>query len=262
MRKLLMGTVGLVALITVTPAFAADVAVPSYNKAPAMIAAVYDWGGFYGGFNAGGGSSQNCWSATEFSFLGTKFTVPATPEGCHTATGALAGGQVGYRIQNGGFVFGVEALGDWAGLRGSNPSSPMAFGAAQTNQTKINALGLFTAQAGFALNNILFYINGGAAVTNSKYNGINSATGALIDQASDTRVGATVGTGIEFAFAANWSAAVEYDHLFMGTSANSFTSANPLTAGAFSRTDNIRQDFDLVTARINYRWGGPGISKY
>jgi outer membrane immunogenic protein len=27
-------------------------------------------------------------------------------------------------------------------------------------------------------------------------------------------------------------------------------------------SDRIRQDVDLVTARLNYRFGGPAISKY
>ena len=32
--------------------------------------------------------------------------------------------------------------------------------------------------------------------------------------------------------------------------------------GALVRTDRIGQDVDLVTARINYRFGGPVIAKY
>ena len=33
-------------------------------------------------------------------------------------------------------------------------------------------------------------------------------------------------------------------------------------AGTLFGTDNISQDVDLVTARINYRWGGPAIARY
>ena len=61
------------------------------------------------------------------------------------------------------------------------------------------------------------------------------------------------------ASASNWSVGVEYDHLFMGNRSVSFT--DPAT-GLFLGTDSIRQDVDLVTARVNYRWGGPAISKY
>jgi outer membrane immunogenic protein len=30
----------------------------------------------------------------------------------------------------------------------------------------------------------------------------------------------------------------------------------------FNGTDRVRQDVDLVTARVNYRWGGPVVPKY
>ena len=70
--------------------------------------------------------------------------------------------------------------------------------------------------------------------------------------------GGTVGAGIEVGFAPNWSVAFEYDHLFMGNHNITF----PATAIAVSRADNIRQDVDLATVRVNYRWGGPVIAKY
>ncbi len=92
-------------------------------------------------------------------------------------------------------------------------------------------------------------------------------TGALFDSASETRWGGVVGTGLEFGFAPNWSVAVEYDHLFMGNRDIITTSAGVLAripAGSIFRTDSIRQDVDIVTARINYRfnWGGPAVPRY
>jgi hypothetical protein len=33
-------------------------------------------------------------------------------------------------------------------------------------------------------------------------------------------------------------------------------------AGSIFRTDSIRQDVDMVTARINYRFGGPAVGRY
>jgi outer membrane immunogenic protein len=33
-------------------------------------------------------------------------------------------------------------------------------------------------------------------------------------------------------------------------------------AGAFGGTDRIRQHVDLVTVRVNYRFGGPVIARY
>jgi outer membrane immunogenic protein len=68
-----------------------------------------------------------------------------------------------------------------------------------------------------------------------------------------------VGAGLEVGFAPNWSAAIEYDHLFMGTTTDNLTAANG--TGLFA-TDAIRQNVDLVTARINYKFGGPVVARY
>jgi outer membrane immunogenic protein len=64
--------------------------------------------------------------------------------GCHDATGGIAGGQIGYRWQATNWVFGVEAQGDWADLKGSNTSAIGTFGGLPfLNQTKIDSIGLF-----------------------------------------------------------------------------------------------------------------------
>jgi outer membrane immunogenic protein len=254
MKKFLLGAVGFVALISAAPASAADLAARPYTKAPPMIAAIYDWSGFYIGANGGWASSRNCWDLTNILGLAV---APAAAEGCHDATGGIVGGQVGYRWQSSAWVFGIEAQGDWADLRGSNTS--VFFGPPTTNRSTIDALGLFTGQVGYAWNNVLWYVKGGAAVTHDKYEGL--AGGVVFDRATETRWGGAVGTGLEFGFAPNWSVGVEYDHLFMGHRNLSFTSVAP-PVGINSRNDSIRQDVDMVTARINYRWGGPVISKY
>ena len=181
---------------------------------------------------------------------------PAFREGCHDATGGVVGGQLGYRWQAGGWVFGVEAQGDWANLKGSNAS--LFFAPGVTNRTKVDALGLFTGQVGYAWNNVLWYVKGGAAVTDDKYTG--QIAGVTVDTANETRWGGTVGTGVELSFAPNWSVAFEYDHLFMGN--RNVTLTNVGVGGGLSRIDNIRQDVDMGTVRVNYRWGGPVIAKY
>jgi outer membrane immunogenic protein len=255
MKKFLLGAVGLVALSFAAPASAADLAARPYTKAPAMIAALYDWSGFYVGANGGWGTSHNCYTNTAVGGV----AVPAAAEGCHDATGGTAGGQIGYRWQSGAFVYGLEAQGNWADLRGSNPSLA-AFGAT-TNRTRLDAFGLFTGQIGYAWNNVLLYAKGGAAVTDNKYEGLLTGTGTVIDRATATRWGGTVGAGVEYGFGSNWSAAVEYDHLFMGKHNYAFTTVFPF-AGVNTRNDDVRQDADLVTVRVNYRWGGPVVGKY
>ena len=85
----------------------------------------------------------------------------------------------------------------------------------------------------------------------------------MFDRANETRWGGVVGTGLEFSFTPNWSFAVEYDHLFMGTrEINLYGTGIAAFAGELSRTDRIRQDVDMVTARVNFRLGGPSVAKY
>jgi len=244
---------------------AADLPARVYTKAPPVIAPIYNWGGFYIGLNGGGASSHNCWTGG--------VPVPAGL-GCHDATGGLAGGQIGYRWQATNWVFGIEAQGDWANLKGSNTSAIGAFGGVPfANQTKIDSIGLFTGQIGYAWNNVLAYLKGGAALTHDKYAGISNTTvaaigggvgvgpGGTFSQASQTRWGGVIGVGIEFGFASQWSVAVEYDHLFMGTHNLNFV-AVPEFGGGFLYTDGIKQDVDMVTVRVNYTFGGPVVAKY
>src|SRR5213080_2046163 len=200
MKKVFLSTVALIAFAA--PAAAADLAARPYTKAPpAPVAVVYDWSGFYIGANGGWGSSHKCWD----------FVTPAgafiAAEGCHDATGGTAGGQIGYRWQASSWVFGIEGQGNWADFKGDNIST--IFG--DRNRSRIDAFGLLTGQVGYAWNNVLLYVKGGAAVTGDKYDIFTAPGGVLLASANETRWGGAVGGGFEFGFAPNWSAGFEYD---------------------------------------------------
>src|SRR5215212_209311 len=256
MKKFLLGTVALVALGMAAPAYAADLAPRPYTKAAPlpMMAAIYDWSGFYIGINGGGGWSHKCWDVINDGFG----IIPASAQGCHDATGGTVGGQIGYRWQASSWVFGLEAQGNWADFKGSNTSLLFPL---NRNESRIDAFGLFTGQIGYAWNNALLYVKGGAAVTDDHYRVHDIPTGFQTDRANETRWGGVVGSGIEFGFAPNWSVGFEYDHLFMGDR-NIDTFGVP--SGLFSGTDRIRQDVDLATVRLNYRFGGfgPVVPRY
>ncbi len=241
-------------------ASAADLAARPYTKAPTpVVAAAYDWSGFYLGLNGGGAWSRKCWDLAPQT-INLNFIPPFTvggPEGCHDVSGPTAGGQIGYRWQVSNWVFGLEAMGNWADLSGSNTSLVLP---GATNRTRIDAIGLFTGHIGHSWKNFLLYVKGGVAVTSDRYEGIQTATGIVFDRATETRWGAAVGIGGEYSFTRNWSIALEYDHLFMGSRDVTFYST--VAPFGFSRRDRIRQDVDMVTARINYRFGGPVVAKY
>jgi outer membrane immunogenic protein len=241
MKKFLLGTVGLLALGIAAPASAADLAARPYTKAPPVyVAPIYDWSGFYIGGNGGWGQVRNC-----VDFLGVT-------DGCRERSGGLVGGQLGYRWQASQWVFGLEAQGDWADLSNQRVSliNPLF-----STRTKTDGIGLFTGQIGYAWNASLLYVKGGAAVTSTRFSILSTITDSELAAASATRWGGTVGVGWEYGFAPNWSAGIEYDHLFMGDSNNSF-SVNAVPAAFLN--DRISQDVDMVTLRINYKFGGYG----
>ena len=241
MKKFLMGTVGVIALGMGAPASAADMAVKARPMAPLPV--IYDWSGFYIGANGGWGQSRNCWD-----FVTVAGVVVA--DGCSDRSGGLIGGQLGYRWQSGGWVFGLEAQGDWADLSNTRLSF---INPAFSTRVRTDGIGLFTGQIGYAWNAALLYVKGGAAVTSNSFDILTTLGGVSVASASATRWGGAIGVGLEYGFAPNWSVGVEYDHLFMGDANNSFSVANPIVAGALNR---INQDIDMVTLRINYRFGG------
>jgi outer membrane immunogenic protein len=245
MKKFLLGAVGLIALGMAAPASAADLAARPYTKAPPPVVAIYDWTGFYIGANGGWAQSRNC-----VDFVTVTGAIIA--DACRDRSGGVVGGQIGYRWQANQWVFGLEAQGDWADLSNTRTS---LINPAFSTRVKTDGIGLFTGQIGYAWNASLFYVKGGAAVTSNRFSILDTLTGFEFASASSTRWGGTVGVGWEYGFVPNWSAGIEYDHLFMGNANNSFSVVNPIVAGALNR---IRQDVDMVTVRVNYRFGGYG----
>jgi outer membrane immunogenic protein len=246
MKKILLLTAVMVALLT--PSWVAQAAdLPQAMPAaapPVVMPYVYDWTGFYIGGNAGYGSSRDCWG--NFAGLPT--------EGCSTQSGGLVGGQGGYRWQMGSVVFGVEAEGDWTNMRGSIASVLVPGG---TDSAKVTSVGLFTGQIGYAWNAALLYLKGGAALTNNNFL-VSNAGGVGLYYLSSDRWGASVGVGFEYGFAPNWSAGLEYDHLFMGNANTSFS----CYAGCAAALNTISQSVDMVTVRVNYKFGGPVVARY
>ena len=93
-------------------------------------------------------------------------------------------------------------------------------------------------------------------MTSNRFTIRDDLFGVDLASASATRWGGVVGVGFEYGFAPNWSVGLEYDHLFMGDANNSFTGL-PVFAACFANS-RITQDVDMVTLRINYRFGGYG----
>jgi outer membrane immunogenic protein len=239
-KKLLFATVSVIA-ISATSAYAADMAVKA--PPPPPLPAVYDWSGFYVGVNGGGGWSSNDWLSLTAPVIGQSV-------GSNTGSGGVAGGQFGWRTQAGSLVWGVDFMGDWANIKGSNTD---LINNTFVDTNTMQHFGIFSATAGWAMNNVLVYVKGGGAWTGNAYRTASTTTAST---ATDTRWGGALGAGLEYGLTANWTIAVEYDHLFMGSVDNTYSGTG---GGGVVRNT---QDADLVTARINYKFGGPVVARY
>jgi outer membrane immunogenic protein len=65
---------------------------------------------------------------------------------------------------------------------------------------------------------------------------------------------------LQYGLTPNIILGVDYQHAFMGT--KSITFLPNVALPVISRMENIRQDVDVVTARLSYKFGGPVVAKY
>lgn len=205
--KTLIATLG-VALLSTTCVYAADLA-PQPVEPEAPILAPFSWTGFYVGADAGyaWGKSKwrNNWSSAEP--LG-----PNQQYFDYDPDGAVLGGHVGYNYQfDGGFVVGAEidAAGSW--MKGDNVELQDPNGTinpAYSGNSKVQFQGSGRLRLGYAYDRFLPYITGGVAVAHYKYGWDNNFPDSYSD--SDTRVGWTVGAGLEYAITDNWLVRAQY----------------------------------------------------
>jgi outer membrane immunogenic protein len=241
MKSLLLAVSALA--LSAAGASAADLAARPYFEPP-RAAAIYDWSGFYVGANGGYG-----WTTESRYFLGS-----TTPYTSFSPSGGAAGGQVGWRTQAGSFVWGFDMQADWANLTGSATPGNIA-----QPQTKVNALAAFAVTAGWAVNNVLFYGKAGAMMANNTFTDFHFNNPPASTQSNEQRWGGMLGAGLEYGFTPNWSFAVEYEHGFLGAVNDTF---NVVGTGAPGPVKRVYQDVDLITGRINYRFGGPVVARY
>jgi outer membrane immunogenic protein len=231
----------LVALTAAIPAFAADLPM----KAPAMIApAPFSWTGCHIGGHLGGAFSED--TATN------RFGVSAS----HNSSGFVGGGQIGCDYQFApGWVVGVEGRAAWSSLKASNAGTVrfLATGLTVPSQFTVrnDFLASATARLGYSFANPwLFYVKGGAAWTDEKVDDAFTLNGIAVDPGtSTTRTGWTVGTGVEWAFAPNWSTTLEYDYYDFGS--NALTLTGPIT---FVTVASFKDTIHEVTAGVNYHF--------
>jgi outer membrane immunogenic protein len=202
---------------------------------------VFNWTGFYIGGNAGVAWTQGDLNDS----FGNSFS--------NSQNAVFAGGgQIGGNFQINWLVVGVEADFDWlANNNNSSNAVTIPNGALQVsaNDRWITTL---AARAGVAYNNWLFYAKGGGGwVGVNNFTLTNVATGASISGSnSNSNSGWLAGAGIEWGFAPNWTAKIEYD--FLGLNNQTFTvpAGAPFLVGDVITTTN--RDVQTLTVGFNY----------
>jgi opacity protein-like surface antigen len=223
-------------------AWAADVPV----KAP-LVAAFYDWTGFYFGGNLGaaGGTA---------SFSDSLLPRPSTFTASDPASFA-GGGQIGINYEfRSGFVVGAEAMFDWLSNAPTTFTASNATAGAATGTINSRWITTTTGKVGFAWDRLLAYGKAGAAWVGGSTNSFTAGGTPVGVSINSSSGGWTAGAGLEFAFAGNWSARVEYD--FMELQNQTFTVPGaPATRFAGDTISFNNRTAQMITAGLNYKFG-------
>ncbi len=279
-KKLIALLSGVLSLGAVGAASAADMAVKARPVAPAPVV-VPAWAGFYIGGNIG-----YAWSEADANtnVLLTGNYLGFCGAACGVAVGnaaspqlnpdAFVGGvQAGYNWQAGTWLFGLEA--DINSYRNRTSSTvtqayPGFPAILYTSTTNVATDWLFTgrARAGVVTGPALLYVTGGVALTDFRYAHAfaDNQAGFFATEAaqiSDTRVGWTVGAGVEAMFGGNWSVKAEYLYVDFGRSSvvGTLTTANPAFGNdTFNHSVNLRSH--IARVGLNYHFNSPVVAKY
>jgi len=241
-------------------------------KAAPMVApvAAYNWTGFYVGGNVGYGWGTNTGNGYTSTGGPPGFGIPAFfAAGGNvlpgvTPTGIIGGVQIGYDWQVSPiWVLGVVTDLQASGMKasGTGAASIGAFGGiTESNSAQINWFGTVRGKVGYAANNVLVYGTGGFAYgqvsANTAFNDPTAGGGPLAwaGSSSVTRVGWTLGGGVEYALSSNWTIGAEYLYVDLGTISVTETQLNGAATGV-TFTSNTKFNESIARASINYKFG-------
>ncbi|HEY2137950.1 MAG TPA: outer membrane beta-barrel protein, partial [Xanthobacteraceae bacterium] len=265
-------------------AMAADLSARMPLKAAVAVPRYYSWTGCHVGGHIGAG-----WGNAQFSEPlepAGQYVMPAgSSEGVDKGAGFLGGVGLGCDYQfASNWVIGAAGDFSWADIHGSQNVADPFFNAKSGSSIQLTAktewLATATMRLGYAWDRFMLYGKGGAAWSHDKYsiqnlaffgnpNSTFCANAALTTitacnpSGATTRLGWTLGLGLEWAFADNWSANVEFDHYDFGSRNVMLTDQTGVTfvpvlahvpaSGPFS----IKDRTEAVKVGVSYRfWTG------
>ncbi len=186
-----------------------------------VAASPYNWSGLYVGANFGG-----AWANGGLNVPGNNLYGGISE--------LIGGGQVGYNIQSGPLLFGIEGDFDWASF--DHPAIPFP------TLGSVSEHWISTVAGRFGVANdrwLVFGKLGGGWVGSSAT--LNIPGGSW--NGSSTNAGWLAGAGIEYGFKAHWTVKLEYDY---------FTQPNWISATV--PTVALNRDVQMIKAGINYKF--------
>jgi outer membrane immunogenic protein len=262
MKRFVAGMIAFAFLGAAGPLSAADLPV----KAPRMVVdPPFSWTGWYVGGNAGysWGRSQTdtTYIANTTQFFSNSFDMD----------GWLGGLQIGRNWQNANWVWGFEADIQATGQKGSMAyacgpllctnttavAGPLTTVIGTMNQ-KLDWFGTVRARGGITPTATTWaYVTGGLAYGHVKSDGIvNTFTGAgtlsVPFSNATTKIGWTVGAGVEGHLSGNWTAKLEYLYVDLGHV--DFTTSIPAAAPPTTINTSSKITDNILRAGLNYKF--------
>ena len=213
----------------------------SIKDAPTTAWDTYNWTGAYLGGFVGTAWGDQDW-----------FTSVINTSDDPRFQGYVAGGQVGYNVQAGRVVYGIEADYGWSNAKGARActggTSPFFFNC----EAEVNSLASLTGRVGHTWGRALLYVKGGLAAgeatvqTSQNQNVPTPPSNTAVNGESQWLFGWTIGAGMEFALTDRWSAKAEYMYYDLGQ--DRYRIDNGLTAESDTRGNTVR-------IGVNYHFG-------
>ncbi len=143
-------------------------------------------------------------------------------------------------------MFGVEADADWSNISGTTFNTSCAGVGCETDS---DWLATVRGRVGYAWDRFLVYGTAGGAFANVQ------GSAGLSSFSNSTQVGWTAGAGVEYAFAPNWTAKVEYLFVDLANASCGSASCGGLTNTGAPTNTTITFNENIIRGGVNFKFG-------
>lgn len=212
-----------------------------------------DWSGFYLGVNAGRAWSNADFSITQTgSWVGNPADLAAATDGSFDLNGGSFGGLLGYNVQYGRWLLGIEA--DLGSLSAESRRAGGAIPSTSINsfsqRAEVSWMASIRGRLGVTFDRALLYTTAGVAFADWDVGMLMDAGGLAIFDKSVVQSGWIAGGGVEFALNRNWSLKGEYLYADFGVKGSS--AFQPPSFPSYTHDHKVKLETQILRAGLNY----------